>query len=186
MTCREACLVPAAILAALKRFCRKPPRHRPPPTLLQTYDVIPSSLLSSRNHTKNTKDTRSLLHGRCLDQMRSGVQRSNTVAGLRERSNEVEMWVVRVDSAGTLMAAGAACTSRRACTVGRADSSTGHWSTTLADRVVVPSAGSCAGQCDVLSVAGVTHVTSHHARAGAAAPSINAQARMSHCLTPSV
>jgi hypothetical protein len=63
--------------------------------------------------------------------------------------------------------------------LGRADSTTGHSSTTVAEMVAVPSAGLCVWQCDCVS-AGARHVASHHARAGATAPIVIAHASTNH------
>jgi len=95
-------------------------------------------------------------------------------------------WIADAFNVGESKVETTAFESSRVGVVGRADSSTGQSSTRFADRAVVPSAGSCVGQCDVLSVTGAPQVASHHARTGATPPTAIAQARISHCFTTSV
>lgn len=76
--------------------------------------------------------------------------------------------------------------SRRADMLVRAESSVGQ-SATLVDESAVRSLdGSWLGQCASLASAGATHVASHHARAGAAAPTITTASRMNARFTKSV
>lgn len=99
--------------------------------------------------------------------MRSGVQRSKTELALWGRTNDVTN--VRAFSAGACVPLTTACRSRRACRGGRAASRMGQSSRLLVEKVAVSPAGSCVGQCGVLSAVGARQAASHQARAGAAA-----------------
>lgn len=100
--------------------------------------------------------------------MRSGVQRSKTELGLWRRTND-GVTGVRAFSAGAGVPLTTACRSRRAFRGGRAASRMGQSSMLLAEKVAVSPAGSCVGQCGVLSAVGARQAASHQARAGAAA-----------------
>jgi hypothetical protein len=68
---------------------------------------------------------------------------------------------------------------------GRADSIAGHSAVPAADSDGPAGAGSCDGQCGFADsdTAGSRQVASHHARAGAAAPTSNAMTRIGNRFT---
>lgn len=100
--------------------------------------------------------------------MRSGVQRSKMELAQCGRTDE-GVTRVPVSRGGAWVPIAMAWKSRRACRGGRAASRMGQSSRLLAEKVAVSPAGSCVGQCGVLSAVGARQAASHQARAGAAA-----------------